>query len=492
MSRKLSLSRRNVLRGLGGIAVGLPFLELFMPDDAHAAPILRYVIAFAGTSLGMDNTITAHPQNEGPLAGNLSRALQPLADYGVDDVTSYVSEMLIPWGPDGSIPAGGRAIGFHAHSTCPLLCGMRSASEDDERLQGPTSDYLLADLIGGPTLSTRPVLTYRVQAAFYRGSNGSTGNPRGEMSARLNNGQLERVPPTFSPQTAFNDLFTGFIPPDPTEAAAAKFLLERRKSVIDLVRGDTERLLPKLGAADKIRMQRHFDELRVLENKLAQMNVPTGEACMMLPDPGTDPSIGGAVENGDTNGYAGNGAWSDEETRANVMVDLIHMAFTCDLSRVASLMFTYAQCFLNMNPLFGYPSDLHEMSHYSVGGGTNGANAVADGVSWHVKHCARLMQKLRETDDFDGSKILDNTALVLVFEGGMGYDPEQDQNGSPHSTENMAVMIGGLAGGLNASGGKHIRAPGAHPVQCINTVMNALGYQGQLGEVSGTIPGLVG
>jgi hypothetical protein len=312
------------------------------------------------------------------------------------------------------------------------------------------------------------------------------------MSARMNGNTLEQVPPTFSPQIAFGDLFTGFIPPDPTEAAAAKFLLERRRSVIDLVKGDTDALMKKLGAADKIRMQRHFDELRALESKLQELQLPDGSSCMMLPDPGADPPIGGAIDNGDTAGYASNGAWSDEEKRATVMVDLIAMAFTCDLSRVASLMFTYAQCFLNMNPLYNYPSDLHEMSHFSMGGGSSGADAVADGIAWHVRHFAKLMQKLRDTTDFDGSNILDNTALVLLFEGGLGYDPEQDNQGSPHSSENMAVLVGGKAAGLNASGGQHIVANGAHPVQVVNTVMNALGVPGQLGEVSGTVNGLVG
>jgi hypothetical protein len=490
----MSLNRRRFLRGLGGIAIGLPFLELLMPKTASAAPApSRYIVAFAGSSLGMDSTQHVDPANTGPLVGNLSRGLQPLADLGVDDVTSYVSGLEIPYGAAGSVPAGGRHIGFHAHSPCPLLSGVRSASnEGDESPQGPTSDWVIANAIGGPTLMTRPVLTYRVQPAYYRGSNG-TGGDRGLMSARMNGGSLEKVPPTFSPQIAFQDMFTGFIPPDPAEAAEAQFLLERRKSIIDLVATDTEALIPKLSAADKIRMERHLDELRGLELKLQQSMPPDIAACMMLTDPGADPAIGGAVDNGDTGGYAGNGAWSDEEIRAEIFVDLIAMAFTCDLSRCSALMFTYAQCFLNMNPLYGYPTDLHEMSHFSMGGGDAGADAVADGIAWHVRHCATLMKKLRDTQDLDGaSNILDNTALVLLFEGGLGYDPEQDNQGSPHSTENMAVMVGGLAGGLNQSGGQHIVAPGAHPVECINTVMGALGVPGTLGEVSGTIPGLIG
>jgi len=491
--RRFQLNRRNVLRGLGGICVGLPFLELLRGKPAQAQEVpKRYVVAFAGSSLGMDSRDMVVPQAEGALdPQNLTRGLLPLGDLGLTDACSIVSNLEIPWNGDGQRGPGERALRWHSSSVCPLLSGMRSANGNDEAVQGPTSDWVVAEQIGGPTLMTRPVLTYRVQAAFYRGTNG-TGGTRGQMSARLNGGNLERITPQFSPKLAFQDLFTGFAPPDPAEAAAAQFLLSRRRSVIDLVKGDTERLLPRLGAADKIRLERHFDELRALENKLQGTDLPDGTGCELLPDPGEDPAIGGAIDNGDTGGYASNGAWSDEERRAEIMVDLIHMAFACDLSRSASLMFSYAQCFLNMNPVYGYPSDLHELGHYSVGGGDTGANAVADGIAWHVKHWGRLAQKLRDTEELDGSNLLDHTAMVLLFEGGWGFDPEQSNQGSAHSSENMAVLVAGKAGGLNQSGGKHVRTNRAHPVQCINTAMQAVGVNQELGEVTGTVSELIG
>lgn len=485
--------RRRFLRGMGGIVVALPFLELFRGKRAGAAPgdkPLRYVFAFGGSSIGMDGGQKVAPTSEGELSGLVTRGLQPLADLGVADVTSLVSGMKIPWG--SPIPEGGRYIGFHASSTCPLACGMRNGSDGDETLQGPTSDWIVADTIAGDT--PNKVLTYRAQAAFYRGTNG-TGGTRGLLSARMNGGQLEEVPPTSSPKVAFQSITTGFVPPDPTEALAAQRLLERRKSVIDLVKNDTDLLIPKLGAADKIRMQRHFDELRDLEKRLDAIHPPTTAACQLPTDPGDDPPIGGPVENGEQGtggGYDSNAAYSNEDQRAAVMVDLIHFAFACDLSRVANLMFTYSQCFLNMNPIYGYPTDLHEMSHYSMGGGDAGQNAVADGVAWHVKHWATLMKKLRDTDDVDGTPILDATSMILCFEGGIGYDPEQDNQGSPHSTENMAVLIGGKAGGLHTSPGRHLIRQDEHPVKVINTAMKAVGVNQSLGEVPGTYDELFG
>lgn len=488
----MKTSRRRFLRGLGGACLTLPLLELFDLKTATAAAApLRYVVCFGGMSLGIDSKNHVTPTSTGPLTTPLTRGLSPLADAGVVSATTVVSGLEIPWGSGTSIPAGGRAVRFHSMTTNPMLSGMRSPSQDDESLQGPTSDWILSETLAGPTAGTRPVLAYRVQPASYRGSNGTSGG-RGIMSARLNGTKLEKVTPQFSPQVAFQDLFTGFVSADPTEALKAKRLLARRKSIIDLVATEAEALTKQLGAADKVRMQRHLDEVRAMELKLQQIQLDEVGACKLLTDPGKDPAIGNAVENGDTGGYAAGGAWSNEELRAQTIVDLIHMAFTCDLSRVANVVFTFAQCFLNANPIFGHPSDFHELGHYSMGGGDKGADAVADAVSWHVKHFARLMQKLDATTDLDGNKILDNTALVLTFEGGLGYDPEQDKQGSSHSSENMMVVVGGRAGGLNKNGGQHIVATKEHPARVITTVMGALGGPTKLGEVSGTIPGLVG
>lgn len=485
--------RRAFLRGLGGIGLALPFLETLdakkFARAGGATKPKRYIFSFGGSSLGMDGADAVVPAAEGPIS--LTTGLQPLGDLGITDLVSIVSGLEIPYGPDDSIPAGGRYVAWHSSSPCPLASGMRTLP-GDESLQGPTSDWIVANEIASELANK--VLAYRVQAAFYRGSNG-TGGTRGTLSARDNNGTLEIVPPISSIKTAFQGFVGSFTPPDPTEAAEAQFLLKRRKSVIDLVRGDTEKLVPRLSSSDKVRLQRHFDELRALENRLDAIQPPESPSCHAVADPGDDPPIGGAVENGeqgDGNGYDSNNAWSNEELRASVLVDLIHMAFACDMARVANLLFTYSQCFLNMNPLYGMPTDLHEMSHYSMGGGLDGANAMARGIAWHVKHWGTLLQKLRDTEDFDGSSMIDSTSAILCFEGGWGYDPEQDQQGSAHSSENMAVLIGGRAGGLNAGGGQHLRKVGEHPVKVINTAMQAVGVNQTLGEVSGTFDELIG
>jgi hypothetical protein len=144
---------------------------------------------------------------------------------------------------------------------------------------------------------------------------------------------------------------------------------------------------------------------------------------------------------------------------------------------------TMWKCYMNMKQIAGWESDMHELTH-----GAGPLESVSDSVAWHVKHFARLAKKLKDTPDAEGGTLLDNTAMVLTFEGGHGYDPEGGKDASAHSTENMSVLVAGHAGGL--AGGKHIVADGKHPACATITAMNAVGVPGGLGEVSGDIPEL--
>jgi hypothetical protein len=165
-----------------------------------------------------------------------------------------------------------------------------------------------------------------------------------------------------------------------------------------------------------------------------------------------------------------------------VFADLIHMAFVCDLTRSVSLMYTMFQSYLNSFPITGSPYDTHELGHSGAGTGT-----MSRMIAWHVDQFAYLVAKLRDAPEGTGS-VLDNAVLVLLHEGGHGYDPGAAADNSAHSTENMACMIAGRAGGLQA--GRHVVATGMHPGNVLVTAMEAVGVDSDLGQVSGAIPEL--
>lgn len=481
-----TISRRTLLKGIGGTVLGLPVLEAMFPGSrsARAAALnipKRYIVCFGGQSLGADNDPVHNlyaPNTVGPNY-DLKLALAPLANHGnIKNEITVVSGLKIPTANGGSVPAGGRSDDFHISSLSPLLSGVRSGPL---KVNGVTSDQLVANAIGGGT--TFKSLVYRVQAAWYLNTSSPSG--RDLISYRRNaDGSLSGIPSTVSPKAAFNSLFAGWMPPDPAEAAHREFLLRQRKSVLDLVAADTERLVEKLGTADRARMSRHLDEIRDLERRVEAIPPESGGACQMPVDPGEDPPIGGSQGSSGGSSFDVNAGYSDEETRARVFCDLIHMAMICDSTRVASLQFTMAQSHMNMHPLTGIPYDLHEIAH-----GGPGTIGVSKGIAWHMKHFAYLVAKFRDTPE-DAGNMLHNTAMVFLHEGGHGYDPSSGKTYSSHCTDNMACLIAGRSGGL--SPGRHVVATDKHPAQVLATAMNAVGVPTPaLGEVQGTIPELL-
>jgi hypothetical protein len=489
------LKRRSLIRAAGSAMLALPALELFRSDRASAmgsGPPKRYIFMYGGVSIGRDNggeTVT--PDNVG-VGYDLKRSLWPLgtdplpyggSGFDVQDEVSVVSGLQIPWNTGNGVPPGGKSPEFHYNTVGPSVSGVRGGASRTNPARGPSSDQVIADAIAGDT--NPRILNYRVQPASYVGSNGGGGDS-GRISWRADgSGNIVGEDPIISPRLAYESLFSNFVPPDPAEAEAAAFLLQRRQSVVENVRARTEHIIPRLGAADRQRMERHLDELRGFEERLKAVPPPTGGACELPPDPGQDPPIGEPhASNDGGHNYTQTAAWSDEELRAELLCDMIRMSFACDLSRVAALRMTRDQCFLNMFPLTEAHAEMHESSH---GQGT--INDHSDAVGWHVKHFARLVSLLRDTQELDGSSLLDHTAVVMLFEGGFGFDPESGSNNRAHSTENMVALVAGRVGGL--LGGQHIATAGKHPATVLVSAMQALGLQTDThGEITGNVPEL--
>ena len=473
--KPVPLHRRAVLRGLAGTAVALPLLELMMekPARAQQPPPKRYLVTFGGLSVGNPQLIV--PNTVGR-SYDVKRALAPLS--AVQNEVSVVSGLRLPVsGP------GGWTGRWHSSSLGPLISGMRASGtaapgnplgHGDPVAKGVTSDQVVADAIAGTTRFRS--LELRAQPEVYRENDGTFGIISYRRDAAT--GKLQANEPQASPRLAFDSLFTGFATGNTADSAQRKALLEQDKSILDLVRERTQTLLTRLGSADRRRVERHFDEIRDLELRISQIpTIATTAGCKVIADPGQDEAVRkvqkGNVE-ADIPRYLG---YANEDKRAQVMSDLLHMAFTCDLTRSASLAYTFAQCFIDTKALLGIQqTDVHELGH-----GAGSDEDKADAFAWHIKHFAYLVAKLRDTPEAAGS-LLDNTVMVFLPEG--GWD-----NGEPHSGENMVALIAGKAGGLKP--GKHLKTTGKHPAQVLISAMNAAGVASEtLGEITGKLPEL--
>lgn len=522
-----------MLKGALGVAVGLPVLDAMLDGNgnlldqvtgkkAHAQTSSgprRYAVVFAGQALGADGTqrnrvrIGGQTSTEeghfivpGSTGGNgqftpgaagpltVTTPLRPLADAGLLGDVNLVSGLAIPWSNGGSVPAGGAFTDFHGGGCSPLISGTRSTTSSFTA-NGPTSDQLIAQLNQGQT--NIPSLVLRAQPVFYLSGFDFSGR---EFISYSRAGNAGRVAAQTNPQITWQSLFSGFVPDDEGAAAIQDFTQRKRLSVLDLVTGKRQRLLAKVGQADKIRLERHFDELRDLEERVRAIPPPAVGSCQPLDDPGAPPAIGG--DNSGNSGLALNTGYSGEAERARVMCDLIHMAFVCDLTRAATLQITAFQSHMNCRPVIpeigaalGRPgldvsADLHENGH-NGDPDNKGQLQVSLMLAWHMQQYAYLLQKLKETPEGAGN-VLDNSAIVFMPEAGHGTQLNDGVSEfATHSVEDMVLLVGGRAGGMVP--GRHIPTNDVHPAQVLLAAMQSVGYQQDtFGEVEGAFGGLFG
>jgi Protein of unknown function (DUF1552) len=502
------LDRRTFLRGLGGVAIGLPTLECML--NAHGTAYAqsggalpkRYAVIFAGQSLGGDGwerdknmvagkrfTESGHfiaPASAGA-SWEMTTPLTPLAALRSD--FSIVSGMAIPFSKTSTeasaVPAGGAFRDFHGGGAGPLLCGTRSESASF-LCRSVTSDQVVAKLNAGKTPT--PSLVLRAQPVWYLSGSSFSGR---QYISYGEGGQ--RIEAQSSPQIAFNSLFSGFMPSGQAEQEKFAFAQRARKSVLDVVLDKQKKLLGKVSASDRVRLERHFDELRALEQRVSALPPTTGGACVLPTAYGADPSVGGDNAGSGSDTIATNTGYSDEDTRAKLLVDLIYMAFVCDLTRAASLQITCFQSHMNVFRIsealgLAIRADQHEAGH-NGDANNRGQLPVSTVLKWHVSIYAQLLNKLKSVNEGAGSA-LDQCALMFVPEGGHGVQLNDATSlWQTHSVEDMVMLVAGRAGGL--APGRHIKATGVHPARALISGMRAAGYTGdKLGEVTGTIPEL--
>jgi hypothetical protein len=458
------------------VAVGLPFLEIMAdgrPASAQTVPPVRYLVTFSGLALATDATKTAYvlPTQFGMnyLTGLKSspanatspnvHGLSPLVTSNLGGEVTLVSNLHIP---RATGPANWNTR-WHPPTVRPLLSGMSSTDQKVE-IDTPTSDTMAAAKLGPGARFAH--LALRAQPQKYRFSESDANLARaGSRVSADANGPIE---PFVDPGQVYDQLF-GAAPPNQAQLAA-----KEDRAVVDVVLNRAQRLRARLGSQDQKRLDQHLQELRDLEMRLA--GLVNGAQCMAPPKPmNTFPSE-----------MTQRSGWSNETLRCQLMNDLIYMAFVCDLTRAASLMYTYASSYTAVTNILGrnVTGDIHEITHSA--GDAAGGSDLAKLWNWQVGHFAYLLDKLRGVNESNG-KLLDNCMILLLTEAGYGVEQgattQLNDNFGAHSGNNMMVMMAGRAGGKFAPKG-HVDGGAAHPAQVIVSAMRAVGVGGPLGEIT--------
>ena len=494
---RFAISRRTVLRGAAGAALALPPLEIMSARTARAAASAipkRFCMSYAGVAHGCPGVAVADslvlPRKVGR-DYELTRGLLPFRGdtvcKGTADADSFtsvkgevgiVSGLMVPFSTDPAVPpppAGWGPGSFHGSTTFPQTAGKTSSIAGGSGEHGaPTADQIVADAFAGTT--PLPSLYVRAQAAMY-----ST-QDSGFNALSFSNGKP--IDPIVSLRQAYGTLFSAGGAANGQTVDVAS-VIDRRKSILDLVTEKSRRLLARLGGEDRARVESYYQQIRSLETTLQGLKAV---ACKPPASPQDPPIADGYDPQSAKHPYdvfeSPAQGWSDEELRAKVLADFVHLALACNLTR--SVVYQLTLFFSKLNAYHitasNTLSDLHYASH--LGNATD----MAEIVAWHGRHFARLVAKLRDTVEVDGSRVLDHCAMSMLFEGGHGPGAVGEPVTS-HSTMNMIALVAGRAGGLEP--GQHIRFNNdRHPAQVVLSHMNAVDVHRPLGDISQPLPEL--
>jgi hypothetical protein len=241
-------------------------------------------------------------------------------------------------------------------------------------------------------------------------------------------------PNIYDPRALFDRMFAGSTATaGMTDAQAAKRRAEK-KSVLDAVLGDVNSLNTKLSASDKDKLDEYATALRQLEASLDNMG--TGMACTKPPQPAASPPLN--QERGITPSTV-------VQTHTPLFVELMALAFTCDITRSITFMLGNGTSNNDFQFLIGSSTPHHGTSHHSGDAGQLAKLTKID--TWEIQQVANLLTKLDAAKDADGKSVLDNTTFYLSSD---------IADGNSHNHWDMPVLVAGGAGGKLKIDGRHV------------------------------------
>lgn len=434
------LSRRTLLRGAGGIAIALPFLDV-MEASAQTAAKKRLVLMCSPNG----TIYNSWKPTGGETNFTLSEILQPLAPHR--------AELLVLDNISNQSSYNGGGDGAHERGMSHLWTGTESVQVGTNWYGGGISiDQRIAAKVS--VNAAGAPITKLKSLELMTGPQGGTTN----LNRMIYSAAGQPLTPETDPFSLFNSVFAT-VGGDP----AAQRALEQKKSVLDSVMGDYQTLAGKVSAADKVKLQAHLEAIRDIESRLSLGATASG-ACVKPTRP----------------------AAFDVRANANypAVVDLnirlLAMALICDLTRVSSLQFSRAVSLITFSWL-GHTRNHHDMSHdaspedlpaTATPAQVNAAKDVAAKLTainkWYAQKIADLIALLKAAPEGSGT-VFDNCLLVWGNEL---------SRGNTHGRKPLPFVLAGKCGGALRTG-RFLTFP-AKPGhnQLLVSIMNAMGVAG--------------
>jgi hypothetical protein len=405
MIRKLALSRRTLLRGMG-TAVALPFLDAMVPAmSARAAAVPRFAAVYIGNGVNVSQWT---PTSEGS-GFNFSptlKALEPFRD-----------RTLVLSGLD-NFPATdeGDAGGQHPRAAPAFMSSVHpKQTEGADVRAGTTMDQMIAERIGQD--SKLPSLEVAVDRNDVVGA-----CDHGYACAYMNSMSWKTpttpLPAETDPRFVFERLFGSG---NTAEERHERSVEDR--SILDAVTGEIASLEKQLGARDRNKLGEYFDAVREVEKRIAKTESSNRD--MVIPGrPMGEPAT--------------------FREHAELMFDLQVLAFQADVTRVSTFLMARENITRAYNEI-GVPEAHHAISHHQNNPEKLAMYAKIN--AYHVDTLAYFIRKLQSIPDGDGT-LLDHS--VVLFGAGMS-------DGNTHNNYNVPVLV---------LGGKEQQIKGNRHVTC--------------------------
>ncbi len=443
------LGRRAMLRGAGGIAIAVPWLEIMGEAAASDGCARRFVSVYTP-----GGNVTDNGQGE-----NRWRPTGTEDDFTLSPILSPLEairhKLLVM---DGL--AMRSAVGEqHQAGIIAWLCG--TPQGPDGYAQGPSLDQAIATLVSGgfPRSS--------LQMAVRWGTGKSHGLLHPINSVNFEDNQtFDPIPPRLDPQAIFDSLFGSL---DPTDGADFQARIDRKKSILDFVDRRFETLAPGLGSADQQKLEQHLDKLRELEQSIGDLPIPT-EICQIPERVDTsdyDPQTGlNSTDDGSVLDV------STDEAIPKVgrfMMDMLVMAMACEITPVASLQWSDTEA-KHTFPWLG----LDQHHHYYQHDGGFRPEECEQIARWYSEQHAYLLEAMDAVDMGGGVTLLDEA--VVFFGTELGHP-------SSHNKQNMPFLLAGAGGGMR--GGRFLRNEGLADDSHNNLLVSILNLFGDERQVFG-------
>lgn len=428
-------SRRTILRG-AGVALALPWMESLAPKTARAADTIRK--RYLPIYLPNGSAEFWKPAGPGVAEGwKLSSILEPLQALKAKVTVLTNMENGTSFNADSSAsvePSHGRQPG--AWLTC-FDPGAVRAQLGLTEANYPSVDQRIAKFLKGTTPFDSMQMGLSTTSSFCDSQPCSNSRT---VSWNDKNLPMYKL---VDPLEVFNKLAGVAMPsmPGMLPDLEAQKRIAMNKSILDAVMANTAETRALLGKLDQDRLDDFLDAVREVELKATNMSSGMGGlACTPIAKP-----MGDANKPVNNNNYARqNSGTYNKGTHADVMNDLIVMAFQCDATRVITYMlederseFAYDHV---TKRTFGDTTSTAASGtcgEYHNGGQHGDPNEFATITWWNVGKVAALCGKLDGIMEENGKTVLDNT--LVMFGSAM--------HGSDHACSRLPLALIGSGGG---------------------------------------------